>query len=69
MAIRVREEKPKSVKEALKMADNHELAWKAEGGGVQQLEPPKPVVPAPSKLSGSLGHPNSKPVVGSSSEE
>ena len=61
MAIRVREEKPKSVKEAAEMADNYKLAWKAESGGVQQLESPKPVVPAPSKF---LGHPNSKPVVG-----
>ena len=53
MAIRVREEKPKSVKEAAEMADNYELTRKAEGGGVQQLKPPKPVVPAPSKSSGS----------------
>ena len=41
MAVRVREEKPKSLKEASELADNYELAWKAEGGGARQpLDPP-----------------------------
>ena len=64
MAVRVREEKPKSMKEASEMADNYELARKAEGGGAgHSPDPPKPTPPAPSK-SGSLGQANSKPAVG-----
>ena len=52
MVIRVQEEKPESVKEAAEMVDSYKLAWKAEGGRMQQPEPPKPVVPALSKSPG-----------------
>ena len=64
MAVRVREEKPKSMTEASEMADNYELACKAEGGGAgHSPDPPKLTPPAPSR-SGSLGQANSKPAVG-----
>ena len=64
MAVRVREERPKSMKEATEMADNYELARKAEGGGAgQSLNPPKPTVPAPSK-SGPPSQANSRLGVG-----
>ena len=49
MAIRVREEKPKSVREASELADNYELARKAgPGGGVARtpLEEINPAVPS-----------------------
>ena len=49
MAIRVREEKPKSVREASELADNYELARKAgPGGGVARtpLEEVNPAVPS-----------------------
>jgi hypothetical protein len=38
MAVRVREEKPKTIKEASEMADSYELARKADGGGAAQQE-------------------------------
>ena len=42
MAVQVREEKSKSLKEASELADNYELAQKAEGSGAgQPLDPLK----------------------------
>ena len=49
MTVRVQEEKPKSLKEASELADNYELARKAEGGGAgQPLDPPKSPATPPS---------------------
>ena len=64
MAVRVGEEKPKSMKVASNMADNYELARKAEGSGARHsLDPSKSTPSAPSR-TGSLGQANSKPAVG-----
>ena len=51
IAIRVREEKPKTISEASEMADNYELAHKAERGGAvqQQATESAKSVPATSK--------------------
>ena len=38
MAVRVREGKPKTIKEASEMADNYELARTAAGGGAVQRQ-------------------------------
>ncbi len=60
------EEKPKSVKEAFEMVNIklYELACKAEGVELNSRSLQKPMIPTPSRSSGSSDHPNSKPAVG-----
>ena len=64
MAVRIREEKPKSLNEASELADNYELAWEAEGGGAgQPLDPLKSPAMPPSR-PGSSGQAYGKSPVG-----
>ena len=60
---RVREEKPKTISEASEMADNYELARKAERGGAvqQQATESAKSVPATSKSGPPCQQPVSKP--------